>query len=451
LKRTTRFLALFLVLIFSLLLFQTPIIAQSEDPEQVNIYFFWGEGCPHCEEEKPFLDSLIQKYPRANLIDYEVWYNADNQTIFQQFADTLGFNASGVPVTIIGDKHWIGYLESLNPEIEAALQDCLNGLCDTDVGEIVSSQPVGTSQPQEVQPTQAPGNAIDIPLFGKIDLDKQSLLISTAVIGFVDGFNPCSLWVLSILLALTLHSGSRTKILVVGLTFLLVTSVVYGLFIAGVFTLLSYIGYLKWIQIGIAFIALVFGIVNIKDYFWYKEGVSFTISDKRKPKMYQNMRSAVVNPRTIIGLIGSSAALAVGVSFIEFSCTAGFPVIWSNLMVANNVSKTNFILLLALYMLIYLIDELVIFAIAAITMRASKMEEKHGRLLKLVSGIIMFILGLVMVIDPAVMNNINSSLLVFLLALLIVWFVYMLHQKLLPKFGVYIGTGFKKPKKKRRH
>ena len=162
------------------------------------------------------------------------------------------------------------------------------------------------------------------------------------------------------------------------------------------------------------------------------------------------MRSAVVNPRTIIGLIGSSAALAVGVSFIEFSCTAGFPFIWSNLMVANNVNQTNFILLLALYMAIYLIDELVIFAIAAVTMRASKMEEKHGRLLKLVSGVVMFILGLVMIVNPAIMNNINSSLIVFVSALLATWFIYMFHQKILPNFDIYIGTGFKKAKKKKR-
>jgi len=318
----------------------------------------------------------------------------------------------------------------------------LNGQCEIDVGEIVGSQG------EIIQQVTKPENAISIPIIGQIDLDKQSLALSTAIIGFVDGFNPCSLWVLSILLALTLHSGSRTKILVVGLTFLLVTTIVYGLFIAGVFTLLSYIGYLKWIQIGIAVVASIFGIVNIKDYFWYKEGVSFTISEKHKPKMYQNMRSAVVNPRTILGLIGSSTALAVGVSFIEFSCTAGFPVIWSNLMVANDVNTTNFILLLALYMLIYLIDELVIFAVAVITMRVSRIEEKHGRLLKLASGVVMSILGLVMIINPAIMNNLNNSLLVFLSALLLTWLMYIFHQKVLPKQGIYIGTGFRKPKKK---
>ncbi len=212
-----------------------------------------------------------------------------------------------------------------------------------------------------------------------MDLGKQSLAISTAIIGFVDGFNPCSLWVLSVLLALTLTSGSRTKIITVGVTYLLVTTLVYSLFILGVFTLFSYIGYLKWIQVAVALVAIAFGVINMKDYFWYKEGVSFTISDKHKPKLYKNMRDTVVTPRSLIGLIGTTAVMAAGVSLIEFSCTAGFPVIWSNIMIANDVGTLYFALLLGLYMLIYLLDEIVIFGAAAVTMKATRVEEKHGR------------------------------------------------------------------------
>ncbi len=189
--------------------------------------------------------------------------------------------------------------------------------------------------------------------------------------------------------------------------------------------------------------------MNIKDYFWYKEGVSFTISDKHKPKIYQNMRSTVVTPRSIIGLIGSTAVLAVGVSLVEFACTAGFPVIWSNLMIANNVSTWTFIGLLGLYMLIYLLDELAVFGVAVVSMKASKLEEKHGRILKLVSGTIIFALGVVMLINPELMNHLNTSLLVFAAALALTWAIYIIHQRLLPRFGIYIGTGFKKPKSKK--
>jgi len=237
----------------------------------------------------------------------------------------------------------------------------------------------------------------------------------------------------------------------VGITFLVVTTIVYGLFITGVFTLFSYIGYLKWIQLLVALIALVFGMVNIKDYFWYRQGISFTISDKHKPKIYENMRSTVTDTRSMLGLIGSSAALAVGVSFVEFSCTAGFPVIWSNLVAANKVTLVPYLLLLGLYMLIYLLDELAVFGTIAVTMRASKVEEKHGRLLKLVSGIIMLTLGVVMAVKPELMNGMGSSLLIFLLALALTLVVIVVHRRLLPALGVQIGDEGKPKKSRKRH
>ena len=302
--------------------------------------------------------------------------------------------------------------------------------------------------------SEAPTNSdqvITLPFFGDIDLGQQSLAISTLIIGFVDGFNPCSLWVISVLLALTLTSGSRTKVITVGLTYLVVTTLVYSLFILGVFTLFSYIGYLKWIQVIVALVAIGFGVINMKDYFWYKEGVSFTISDKHKPKLYKNMRDSVVTPRSLIGLISSTAVMAAGVSLIEFSCTAGFPVIWSNIMIANNVSGLYFALLLGLYMLIYLLDEIGVIAAASITMKAARVEEKHGRILKLISGTIMLALGIVMLIEPAIMNKLSSSLGVFVIALALAALIYIVHQRTLPRMGIYIGSGFKEAKKKKRH
>ena len=451
----------------------SPIQAQAQDSADINIYFFWGDGCPHCEEEKPFLDALVSEYNQVALVDYEVWYNRDNQEILNQFSQVLGFEPGGVPVTVIGDRYWIGFLENYKAEIESALQQMLDDPGATDIGLSLANtaqdapdaqasapqpavEPAATleaaqsailPEPEMDVDTQPQEQTINLPLIGKVNLEKESLALSTAIIGFVDGFNPCSLWVLSVLLALTLHSGSRKKILVVGLTFLIVTTIVYSLFITGVFTLFSYIGYLKWIQIAVALIALTFGFVNFKDYFWYKEGVSFTISDKHKPKLYQNMRSTVSDTRSLLGLAGSSAALAVGVSFIEFSCTAGFPVIWSNLLAANQVTTIDFILLLGLYMLIYLLDELAVFITAAVTMKASRMEEKHGRLLKLASGVIMLALGIVMLVNPAWMNNVGTSLLVFLAAIALTLLVSLVHRKILPSLGILIGSELQTDKK----
>ncbi|MBU1691554.1 MAG: hypothetical protein KKD65_12565 [Gammaproteobacteria bacterium] len=447
----------------------SPAQAQKKASAAVNIYFFWGEGCPHCEEEKPFLQSLADGNGRVKLVDYEVWYNQDNQAVLSAFSAFLGFEPRAVPVTVIGERYWIGFSDAYKSEMEAALQAALADPDLLDIGSQVSagsaqaapldpleSAPVAESAPESSANVPAPAadaqNAqiIELPLLGSFDLGRQSLAVSTAIIGFVDGFNPCSLWVLSVLLALTLHSRSRKKVLAVGLTFLIVTTLVYGLFITGVFTLLSYIGYLKWIQAAVALITFIFGFVNLKDYFWYKEGISFTISDKRKPKLYQDMRGTLNDTRSLAGLIGSSAALAVGVSFIEFSCTAGFPVIWSNLVAANQVSTLGFILLLGLYMLIYLLDEIAVFGTVAVSMRASRVEEKHGRLLKLASGVIMLTLGFVMLVNPAWMNSIGTSLLVFLAALALTLLISLIHRRILPKFGILIGSELQ-PEKSRKH
>ncbi len=456
--------------------FSAPVFAQGEDEvEPVNIYFFWGDGCPHCAAEKPFLEALVQKYaPNVQLNAYEIYYVEENQELFLEFGQALGFEPRGVPTTIVGDQYWVGFREEFQVEIEQAVQSCLEQRCEVNPGaEIIEEEtpvqpaptaeadatqeaPVEVEKPQDLPPGAdgALGNPsehiINIPLIGPIDLDQQSLLVSSAIIGFVDGFNPCSLWVLSVLLAITLHSGSRTKTLLIGLTFLITTTIIYSLFIAGVFTIFSYVGYLKWIQVLIGLLALVFGLVNLKDYFWYKEGVSFTISDKHKPKLYQNMRSTVTTPRSMISLILSTAALAVGVSLIEFACTAGFPVIWSNLMISNNVTTMTFIALLGVYMLIYLIDELFVFGTAVVTMKASKIEEKHGRILKLISGSVILTLSVVMLIDPNLMNQLGTSLIVFSASLAGAGLIYVVHQYILPKFGITIGSGFTESKNKKK-
>ena len=455
--------------------------AQDANENQVNIYFFWGDGCPHCAKEKEFLADLASRIPSINIIDFEVYRSAENQQILMDFGKALGFEPYAVPMTVIGDQYWVGYTDALGAEIEAAARALQEDPDHTDIGQQIlvtpsspdylnvpgtSENPEGTEVPENSAPAENPGDEanpgteieepqntnriVTLPIIGEIDLGQQSLAVSTAIIGFVDGFNPCSLWVLSVLLAITLHSGSRKKILAVGITFLLVTTIIYSLFITGVFTLLSYVGYLKWIQLLVALIALVFGLVNIKDYFWYKQGVSFTISDKKKPKLYENMRSTVTDTRSMLGLIGSSAALAVGVSFVEFSCTAGFPVIWSNLMAANNITLVPYLLLLGLYMLIYLLDELAVFGTIAVTMRASRVEEKHGRLLKLVSGVIMVILAAVMVTNPELMNNVVSSLIVFAFALALTLLILVVHRKLLPALGIQTGDE-KQPKNRKRH
>ncbi len=272
-----------------------------------------------------------------------------------------------------------------------------------------------------------------------MDAANQSLALTTALIALVDGFNPCSLWVLSVLLALTLRTGSRGRVVTIGLVFIVVTALVYALFIAGMFTVLTVVSISPWVRVVVALVALAFAAVNIKDYFWFKEGLSFTIPDSKKSGIYSRIRS-VSRTDSMPALVGGTVVLAAGVSVIELACTAGFPVLWTNILTAQEVGVLTFVLLLLLYMLIYQLDELAIFGVAVVTLRASKLEEKHGRILKLVGGMLMLTLAVVMIVDPALMSDLGTALLIFGIAVVATLLVLLLHRVVLPRFGIHIGT-----------
>ncbi len=439
-----------LVLLFALaVLLAIPASAQDSPAASVPIYFFWGDGCPHCANEKVFLTQLTDSFPEVEVHAYEVWYDAGNRALMERFATAFGFEPSGVPATFVADRYWVGYAESVGRQIIDTVYACREQACPDVGAAILAGEPLATAlqtaRAAASTTTLAPATAasiITLPLIGEIDLAAQSLGVSTALIALVDGFNPCSLWVLSILLALVIHSGSRRRILLVGTTFLTVTSAAYIVFILGLFGVLSVVGYIGWIQAAVALIALVFALINIKDYFWYKQGVSLTIPDSQKPRLYRQMRGVMASDKTMLAVVGATGAMALGVTLLELPCTSGLPVLWTNMIVANDVPTGTFIVLLALYMLIFLIDELALFLTAVFTLRVSKFEEKHGRVLKLFGGMVMLALALVMVFEPTLMNDLGLSLLVFATALGAAVLVLVLHQRVLPKLGINIGAGF---------
>lgn len=434
------------VLITAISLWNLPVQAAPTPSPKVQdypvvIYFFWGDGCPHCAAQKPFLQDLAKRYPSIEIYDYEVWHDAANQQLFKKMTTAFGFEPHGVPTTFIGTRYWEGFSPEIGASIEQYVANCATHGCRNAGAGII---PGIKAEPETTPPAAAPESSneavLTLPLLGKVDLTTQSLAVSTSLIAFVDGFNPCSVWVLSILLGLTLHTGSRKKVLIIGLVFLTVTSLVYVLFIAGLFTLFTFVSFLTWIQIVVALMALFFATVNIKDYFWYKEGLSFTIADEKKPGIYKNIRRVLNAGDSWWGLISATVVMSAGVSLVEFACTAGFPVLWTNLLAAQNVTPLTFGLLLFLYMLIYQIDELAIFLAAVFTLKSSKLEEKHGRILKLIGGTLMLTLAIVMLINPSLMNNLRSSLLIFAMAFGGAMLILLVHRVILPHYGIHIGT-----------
>lgn len=383
--------------------------AASAEEDEVELVLFWGDGCPHCAAEKEWLKGVLDEHPGVTVTAYEVWYDEANQQKFVETGERLGFEPSGVPTTIIGDRVWVGFNDQTADEIETTIEVLGAG------GAVGGATAAGESSSAR----------IDVPLVGEVGLADKSLVVSTLIIGFVDGVNPCSLWVISVLLAIVVRTGSRGRVIAVGTTFLVVTAGMYAVYMAGIYSAMTVMAHLGLIQAVVAGVALIFGAVSVKDYFAFKKGLSFTIKDSAKPGIYKRMRAASGHQNIFMAL-GATVVLAVGVSLLETPCTAGFPVLWTGMLADAGVGGAEAAGLFGLYMTPFLLDELVVFALAVLTMRATKMQEKHGQLLKLVAGTTMLALGVVMLVRPETMEDPLGALVVFVLAFVVAWLVHRL-------------------------
>ena len=413
--------------LFALMLLAGGAQAQGSgtEAENVRMFVFWGEGCPHCDEQKPFLRELEQRYSDLEIREFEVFRTNAHHQVFIALALAHDIEPGSVPTVFVGGRAYVGDGPQIRREMEQTIRQEIATLRGTDR----AMDPAHAGPEARGIADRRNDNEIDIPLIGTIDLGVQPLVVTTLLIAFIDGLNPCSLWVLTLLLGLVIHSGSRGRIALVGITFLATTALVYGAFIAGVFSVLSFILYLSWVQWLVAAFALTFGLVNIKDYFWFKTGPSFTIADSQKPGIYQGMRK-LLNPQLAgFGLFFATIVMASGIALVELPCTAGFPVIWSGIVADRGVTGTTFLMLLAVYLLIYLLIELVVFFAALITLRMGKFQESHGRNLKLVGGMIMVALALVLVFDPSLMNDVGATLMLFVGAIGLALLIMGVHQR----------------------
>ncbi len=439
-----------LALPFALLLLtlQTSVaIAQTDGPQKneaaapVTLHVFKSATCPHCNAQREFTNALAREYPDVAVRYYEIMETDEHHDLLRAMAKAHDVKPGSVPMVFLGGSVWVGDSPQIRNEIAGKVERCLEQACPDAREQSIARQDAGapSASGPRLAETDTADTAIDIPLLGTLDLSVQPLLLSTAIIAFVDGFNPCSLWLLTILIALVLHSGSRQRVVVVGLAFLFTTALIYGLFIVGVFSVLAYATYLPWMYWIVALFALTFGLVNIKDYFWFKRGFSFTIDDKHKPGIYQKFRGLMTDGRSPLALAAATIIMATGIALIELPCTAGFPVIWSGLVSAQETSTAAFLGLLVVYLVIYLLDELVIFFVAVAKLRIEKFQEGQARVLKLIGGVVMIALAGVLVTEPDIMSEAGPAIGVFIIAFAVAGLIVLVHRKLLPRLGVTFG------------
>ncbi len=242
-------------------------------------------------------------------------------------------------------------------------------------------------------------NEVDLPVFGVVNAREIGMPAFTIAIGLVDGFNPCAMWVLLFLLSLLVNLKSRAKMFAIAGVFVLISGIAYFAFMAAWLNVFLFIGYLQWVQYLLGTLSVIVGAIHIKDFFAFKKGVSLSIPESAKPGIYERTRR-IVTAETMWAALGGAIVLAVLVNIIELLCTAGLPAIYTKVLTMQDYPTWKYYAYLGLYNLAYMFDDSIMVIIAVATLGKRRLQEKEGRWLKLISGLLIFSLGVLMLINP---------------------------------------------------
>lgn len=386
--------------------------------ENVNIYLFYGDGCPHCAALEEYLDKEYSDDKDVTVYKYEVWNDASNQELWKKVENVTGEEAKGVPYFVIGEDVFQGYSSGSTWEkkVDKAIKKAKTTDYNDNVGitlgivdgkikksEDSSSSSFDPSKKEAdlsdyTKKEDAPNTKLDV-LGTTIDLKDMSLPVIAVIIGLVDGFNPCAMWVLIFLITMLFDYPSRKKMWILGCSFLFTSAFIYFLFMMSFLKVAVFISSIKILQILIAVFALGFGIINVIRYFKTKD-VGCDVVDKNKRRRIMTRIKKIVSSKSFVLALIGIVFLAVSVNLIELLCSLGLPVMFTQILAYNDVTGIRNILYIILYIIFFLLDDLIVFFVAMKTLKVTAISNKYSKYSHLIGGLIMIIIGLLMIVKP---------------------------------------------------
>ena len=247
------------------------------------------------------------------------------------------------------------------------------------------------------------------------------------ILGALDSFNPCAFFVLFSLLGILVHARSRGRMLFIGGVFVLFSGLVYFVFMAAWLNVFLYIGEMQVITTAAGVVALCVAGINIKDFFLFKRGISLTIPESKKPGLFARMRG-LLHETSLPAMFLGTVVLALAANTYELLCTAGFPLVFTRILTLSNLRPLEY----------YLLPGAVQRGVHPAARRGRravfpdagprKLSEAQGRVMKLVSGLMMLGLGSVVLVDPGLFSNVLVGVGLLAFALLAAWAIVGLER-----------------------
>ncbi len=374
--------------------------AAASRAQQTVIEAFVREGCPHCAAAEEFLAKLQKEQPALSIVVRDVTKEPAAMERLKELAREHKAGGARVPAILAGGQLIIGYSEDASTDklIRSALAGQATGghaaaTCDAeDENALACAKAPGA----DAEPVKA--ESFEVTLFGRtLSLDDVGLLAFTLAMGLLDGFNPCSMWVLLLMISLLAPLNDRKRMLAIAGTFVLIEGIAYFMFMAAWLNLFLFIGLSRISQLIIAAIAIVAGLINLKDFFAFKwGGISLSIPERAKPGIYKRMRD-ILHAKNLTAAIVGAAILAILIQFVEFLCTSGFPALFTRILTLSDLTTAQYYGYLLLYIAAYMLDDVIILTIGVVMLSRHRLQEKEGRVLKFISGLVMVGLGIYLI------------------------------------------------------
>ena len=384
-----------LTILISLLLIIFGFTNVSANERVVNLYYFHAEGCSTCALETVYLEKLIEEEPNLVLHKYEIAFDQENQKLSKDIGELLNQPINSTPTLIIGREMIVGFKEG---STEKTIEDAIQFVRDNNVRDVVGEM-LGIVEPGQGVDVINENSKVSLPFFGEVDAKSISLPLLAIVLGGIDGFNPCAMWVLLLLISMLFHLEEQWKKWFLGGLFLLTTGVMYFFFMLSWLNITILFGTLIYIRWLIGGMSIGGGIFNIHRFTQMEPGCE-VVDESKRLKIRDRLKAIYSQPVFALAAVGI-VVLAVSVNLVELICSAGLPVLFTQILTLNDLSQTQYILYLLLYLAMFMLDDIIVFVIAMKTAELTGISTKYARNAHLIGGILMILLGLLMILKPA--------------------------------------------------
>ena len=377
-------------------LFILPSI-NAEEKKQVNVYLFHSNTCSHCKAEIEFLNEIQKEYENLKINLYEINDVKENKELMINIKEKLNIDSPMVPFTVIGDYYYIGYNDGVKEGIKNLIEkytseeqyDVIKDIID---GKDVSNFKIKNGEINKIST-----------LFGEIDPAKVSLPILSVIMGAIDGFNPCAMWVLIFLITMLFNMENKKRMWALGITFLVTSALIYLVFMfVWLVVATKLLTTISWLKLLIGLVALIGAFINLKGFIKSivkKDAGCEVVDNSKRKKIISKIKKYTSEKSFILAMLGVML-LAISVNAIELACSAGLPVLFTNVLALNDVNFIEKCIYIFIYIFFFLIDDIIVFFVAMFTLNIKALSTKYTKYSHLIGGIIMLIIGILMIFKP---------------------------------------------------